>query len=74
MLRIEIPEFVTDVRELVPLRALYDVVQDQHGAIVARFEDEDVLVFALFVVEDLIDFESHGLAGPHVRNLAEPSI
>lgn len=59
-------EPVTDLRELVAFRALYDVVQDEHSAIVARFEYENVLVLALFVMEDLIDFQSHGLAGPHV--------
>ena len=41
---------------------------------IARFEDKDVLVFALLVVEDLVDFEGHGLPGPHVGYLAEPAI
>jgi hypothetical protein len=56
VLRSEIAELVADVRELIALRALYDVVQDQHGAIVARLEDKHVLVLALFVMEDLVDF------------------
>lgn len=41
---------------------------------IAGFKDEDVLVFGFLVVEDLVDFESHGLARPHVRDLAEPAI
>ena len=62
------------VRKFIPLGALYDVIEHKHGAMVAGFEDEDVLVFGLFVVEDLVHFESHGLAWPHVRDFAEPAI
>ena len=50
------------VRELVPLGALDDIVQDQHLAIVGGLEDENILVLALLVVEHLIDLEGHGLA------------
>ena len=62
------------VRKLIPLRALYDIVEYEHGAVVAGFEDEDVLVFRFLVVEDLIHFEGHSLARPHVGDLAEPAI
>jgi hypothetical protein len=62
------------VRELITLGALYDIVKHEHGAVVAGFEDEDVLVLGLFVVEDLVHFEGHCLARPHVGDLAEPAI
>jgi hypothetical protein len=32
------------------------------------------LVLALLVVEDVLDLQGHGLARPHVGDLAEPSI
>lgn len=62
------------VAELIPLRALNDVVQDQDHPVIAGFEDEDILVLALLVVHDLIDLKCHGLARPHVTDLAEPAI
>ena len=62
------------VREFVALGALDDIVQNKHGAVVGRFEDQDVLVLALLVVENVLDLEGHGLAGPHVGDLAEPAI
>ena len=52
----ETAELVADVREFVAFRALYDVVQDQHSTVIARLEDEHILVLALFMMEDLIDF------------------
>lgn len=63
-----------NVRELVALSALDDVVEDKDGAVVGRLEDEDVLVLALLVVKNLLDLEGHGLAGPHAGDLAEPAI
>ena len=33
---------------------------------IAGLKDEDVLVFGFLVVEDLVDFEGHGLTRPHV--------
>lgn len=62
------------IAELVALGALDDVVEDEHDAVVGRLEDEDVLEFGLLVVQDLVDFERHGLPGPHVVDLAEPAI
>lgn len=62
------------VCELVSLGALNDIVQNQNGAIVGGLEDEDILIFALLVVEDLLDFQGHSLARPHIGDLAEPSI
>lgn len=62
------------VCELVPLGALDDVVENENGAVVGGLEDEDILVLALLVVEDVLDLEGHGLSGPHVGDLAEPSI
>ena len=62
------------VCELIALSALDDVVQHQDSAVVGRLEDEDVLVLALLVAEDVLDFEGHGLARPHIGDLAEPAI
>lgn len=62
------------IRELIPLGALDDIVQNQHGTMVAALEDQDVLILGLFVVQDLVDLEGHGLARPHVGGLREPSI
>lgn len=50
------------VRELISLGALDDVVQNKDGAVVGGFEDQDILVLALLMVEDLLDLEGHGLA------------
>jgi hypothetical protein len=32
------------------------------------------LVFALLMVEDILNLESHSLAWPHIGDLAEPAI
>ena len=61
------------VGELVALGALDDVVEDEHHAVVGRLEDEHILVERLLVVDDLVDLEGHGLAGPHLADLAEPA-
>jgi len=50
------------VGKLVPLSALDDIVQDQDGAVVGRLKDQDVLVLALLVVQNLLDLQGHGLA------------
>lgn len=63
-----------NVRELIALSALDDVVENEDGAVVGRFEDENVLVLALLVVEDLLDLEGHGLTRPHAGDLTEPAI
>lgn len=50
------------VRELVTLGALDDIVQHKDSAVVGGLKDQDILVLALLVVEDLLDLEGHGLA------------
>jgi hypothetical protein len=67
-------DVVSDLRELVPLGALNDIVKDQDHAMVTAFEDQDVLVLGLLVVQDLVDLQDHGLAGPLVGYLPEPAI
>lgn len=62
------------VCKLITLGALNNVVQNQNGAIVGGFEDQDILVLALFVVDDVLDLEGHGLTRPHLGDLAEPAI
>jgi len=62
------------VGELITLGTLDDVVEDEDIAVGGRLEDEDVLVLGLLVVEHLLDLESHSLARPHLRDLAEPAI
>jgi hypothetical protein len=62
------------VGELVSFGALDDIVKDEDSAVVATLEDQDILIFGLFVVEDLIDLEDHCLARPHVGDFPEPAI
>lgn len=62
------------VCEFVPLGALDDIVEDEYGAIVGGLEDEDILILALFVVEDILDLKRHCLTRPHRGDLAEPAI
>lgn len=62
------------VGELIALGALNDVVEDEDVAMVSGLEDQDILIQALLVVKDLLDLEGHGLARPHVGDLAEPAI
>jgi hypothetical protein len=66
--------FRKDVRELIALSALDDVVENEDHAVVGGLEDEDVLVQALLVVDDLLDLEGHGLTRPHAGDLTEPAI
>lgn len=62
------------VGELVALGALDDMVQNQHGAVVAALEDEHVLEVGFLVVQDLVHLEVHGLARPHDGFFGEPAI
>lgn len=50
------------VGELITLSALDDIVEDKDITIVGGLEDEDILVLALLVVQDLLDLEGHSLA------------
>jgi len=62
------------IGEFVALSALNDIVEDEDSAVVAALEDQDILVFGLFVVQDLVDLEDHSLARPHVGDFSEPAI
>ena len=62
------------VGKLVALGGLDDVVKHEYHAVVAGLEDEDILVLGLLVVHNLVDFQCHGLTGPHWADLAEPAI
>jgi hypothetical protein len=62
------------VGKLISLGALNDIIKDEDGSIVGRLENQDILVLTLLVVKNILDFESHGLARPHVGDLAKPSI
>lgn len=62
------------IRELVALSALDNIVEDKDGAVVAALKDHDILVLRFLVVEDLVDPEVHGLAGPHLTDFREPAI
>jgi len=53
---------------------LDDIVEHKDGAVVAALEHEHILVKGLLVVQDLVDLEVHGLAGPHAGLLREPAI
>lgn len=63
-----------DIRKLVPLGTLNDVVQYENSPVVSRLKDQHILVLGFLVVQDLFDLERHGLARPHVGDLAEPAI
>lgn len=63
-----------DVRELVALGALDDVVEDEDHAVVGGLEDEDILVLALLVVDHLLNLKGHSLTRPHAGDLTEPAI
>lgn len=41
---------------------------------IAGFKNEHILVFGFLMVQDLVDFERHGLTGPHVGDFAKPAI
>jgi hypothetical protein len=62
------------VWELVSLGTLDDVVKDQDSSVVGGLEDKHILVLALLVMYNLLNLESHSLAGPHLGDLAEPAI
>jgi hypothetical protein len=62
------------VCKLVSFGALDGIVENEYGAVVGGFEDQDILVFALLVVEDVLDLQSHCLTRPKVIDLAEPSV
>jgi hypothetical protein len=53
---------------------LYDAIEHEHVSVRVGLEDEQVLVERFFYMEDLVDGESHGLAGPKELFLSEPAI
>ena len=50
------------IGKLVALGALDDVVQNENVAVVGRLKNEDILILALLMVENLLDPQSHSLA------------
>lgn len=62
------------VGELVAFGALNDVVENEDHAVVGGLKDKHILVLGLFVMNDLVNLEGHGLARPHVGDLTEPAI
>jgi hypothetical protein len=62
------------IRELVPLGALDNAIEDEDISVGLGLEDEHVLVKGLFGAEDFVDLEGHRLARPLRRDLAEPAI
>lgn len=63
-----------NLRKFIALGALNDIVQHEHSAMIAGFKNEHVLIFGFLMVQDLVDFECHGLTGPHVGDFAKPAI
>lgn len=63
-----------NARELITLSALDDIVEHKDGAVIAALEDKNILVLGFLVVQDLVDLEVHGLAGPHAGLFGEPAI
>lgn len=53
-----------NIRELITFCALDDTIQDKDISVRLGLEDEDVLVERLFDVQDLADFQGHGLTRP----------
>lgn len=62
------------VRKFIPLCALDYVVKNKHSSVVGGFKYQNILILALLMVKNALDLESHGLARPHIRNFAKPSI
>lgn len=63
-----------DIRELIALSALNDIVQNEDSAVIGTLENENILVLRFLMMKDLLDLEGHGLARPHVGGFAEPAI
>ena len=61
-------------RKFIALRTLNGIVKNKYSPMIARLEDENVLKFRLFVMQDAVDFEGHGLAWPQATNLSKPAI
>lgn len=63
-----------DIREFIALGGLDDTIEDEDVAVGGGLEDENVLVERLLNVENLLDLEGHGLAGPEGAGLLEPTV
>ena len=61
------------VREFVFGGALDGTVEHEDGAVVGRLEDQDILVFGLFCMEDFFHPQGLGHAWPLVAGFVEPS-
>jgi hypothetical protein len=55
-----------NLRKLISLCALNDIVENKHSAMIAAFEDKYILILRLLVMQYLIDFECHRLTRPHI--------
>jgi hypothetical protein len=61
-------------RELIPLHALNNTIKNQHIPISRPLEVKDILVFRFLDVQDVRNFEGHGLTRPLMVYFVEPAV